>query len=161
MARRKEKDVPSFPQPPWTYAPAEVDEWIRGTYPSKKRPHKEVRKGSETIARIGFSAQGADADEVRSSLREALRSIGVAMADDEPSGPASRRHRAVASVRRALFGSKVHVSVTFEPPIHPSSRTKLMQGLSRTLEIEDVEEKEERPRLPPSTDRKAGTDRRD
>ncbi len=149
VARRNEPRVPKLPEPPWTYSPAEVQEWIRGGFPSGKRTRKEVRKGSETVTRLRFTAVGADADGVRAALRKALGSIGVAMAEGPGAGEGPGRHRAVTALRGSLLGSRVRVTIDFEPPIHPSSRKRLVAALSRDLRVEGVEEKGERPRLRP------------
>ena len=145
MARRTQSTVP---QPPWVWSPSEVNNWIRGAYPSKKRTHKEERKGSETVPRLRFSVLGSDEDRVRGVLSEGLEAIGVTVADEPPSKAGARKHVAVVSVHRALLRSRVHVSVQFDPPIHPSSCGKLLDRLSRSLHLADVDEEEERPVLP-------------
>jgi len=145
MARRTQTTVP---QPPWVWSPSEVNKYIRGAYPSKKRTHKEERKGSETVPRLHFVVLESDEDRVREVLAEGLGAIGVTVADERPSKAGARKHVAAVSVRRALLRSKVRVSVEFDPPIHPSSCAKLLARLSRSLHLADVDEEEERPVLP-------------
>ncbi|OGS50747.1 MAG: hypothetical protein A3K65_06035 [Euryarchaeota archaeon RBG_16_68_12] len=77
--------------------------------------------------------------------------IGVTMAGDRTAGASSgkRKHLAIVSLRRALLRSWVHVSVRFEPPVHPSSCRRLLDHLAREFRIADVGKREGRARLAP------------
>ncbi len=148
MARRSES---SLPQPPWVWSPSEVDRWIREAYPSKGRPHRHGRTGPETVTRLRFWALEVDAGRVRALLADSLDGIGVTMAGGRTAGssPGKRKRLAVVSLRRALLRARVHVSVRFEPPIHPSSCRRLLDRLARGVRITDAGMTEERARLAP------------
>ena len=134
------------PEPPWVWGPAEVNEWIRAAYPSKRRHAHAARKGAEIVTRLRIVVEGADAQRLRVLMTDAVESIGLTM-----TGPPGGRdgHRVVGVFRRSLGHARVHVSLRFNPPIHVSSVKRIVERVGGQVHIVGVSTRRGRAPLPP------------
>jgi hypothetical protein len=126
-----------------------VDDWLRASSTSKPRKGRH-REGPEVVARLGVEVAGGRGPALLDALAEACTEVGVRVLRSPPRSPTKApRHVAIASLRPALLGPKVHVDLRFDPPIHPSSAARILERLKQGFQVTKVSMTEARTRLPP------------
>ena len=147
MAKR---ETSSLPQPPWVWGTSEAEEWMRASSPSKKPRKGRHRQGPETVSRLTVELSTDDYPAVRHEVSKVSEEIGVRIAWTDAKSPADfPKHCALVRARRSFLGGRVHVGFRFNPPIHPGSAGRILQGLAKRFTVTKVSAKETRVRLPP------------
>jgi len=138
------------PEPPWVWGPSEIDDWIRGTHPSTRRTRGASRNFAAKIAHFRVKLGGASVREVRLALVHAFEAIGFPAVDQRGSRitATGSARRAVAHVHGSVIGSRVVVSIRFEPPTFRSKCKHVLHLLSDRFEVLSVHSKEEGDGLP-------------
>jgi len=137
MTRRGE--APRLPQPPWSYAPSEVAEWL-GSTAGRRRPRKVRRKRPATFRRfVARYPSSVESRIIRNLARLKFlpaRGGGVG-SRRQPPGPLPaartltyRRAFGDAEVEvRLRDGESVEIRVRFKPPVSLPRGLKLVSRL--------------------------------
>lgn len=124
--------VPTLPQPPIVWGPSEINEWIRGSFPSEARGPSRP-KHARRIRGLTVKVWSDSVPPVRARVVVALEALGYGLKGTEARPPLVFRKGDRAIVVRfhpSLLGEAVSVALRFAPPVSITTPTKIAGALA-------------------------------
>ena len=124
--------VPTLPQPPIVWGPSEVDEWIRGSFPSEGRGPSGP-KHAKRIRGLSLKVRSDSVPSVRAQVVVALKALGYTLKGTESRPPlVFRKGDRAVEVRfhPSLLREAVSVAVKFAPPVSEMTPTRIAKALA-------------------------------
>jgi len=132
--------VPTLPQPPIVWGPSEIDDWIRGSFPSKAHGPSGA-KHAKRIRGLTVKVWSDSVPSVRARVVVALEALGYVLEGAEARPPlVFRKGDRVIVVRflPSLLGNALSVAMKFTPPVLGGTRTKIARALAAEFPLSKV-----------------------
>jgi len=122
------------------WGPSEVDEWIRGSFPSEGRGPSGPRR-AKRIRGLAVKVWSDSVSSVRDRVVVALKALGYVLEGVETRPPLVFRKGDRAVVVRfhpSLLGDAVTVAVKFVPSVSETTPTKIASALAEEFPLGKV-----------------------
>lgn len=132
--------VPTLPQPPIVYGPSEVNEWIRGAYPSQALGSSAAKR-ARRIEGMAIKVWSDSMLPVRARVIVVLEALGYALEGvaERPPLRFRKTHRTiVVRLHPSILREAVTAALRFAPPALPDTATAIVDGIAREFPLGKV-----------------------